>query len=35
LAGRIVGKWHKTTWDLTFDLKLPATDTAQGMDCGT
>jgi len=35
LAGRIVGKWHKTTWDLTFDLKLPATtDAAQGMDCG-
>jgi len=34
LAGRIVGKWHKTTWDLTFDLKLPATETAQGMDCG-
>jgi hypothetical protein len=34
LAGRIAGKWHKTTWDLTFDLKLPATDTAQAMDCG-
>jgi len=34
LSGRIVGKWRKTTWDLTFDLKLPATDAAQGMDCG-
>jgi len=35
LGGKIVGKWHKTTYDLTFDVKLPATDAAQAMDCGT
>lgn len=35
LAGKIVGKWHKTTFDLSFDVTLPATDAAQAMDCGT
>ncbi len=33
LAGRIAGRWHKTTWDLSFDVKLPAKDAALGMDC--
>jgi len=35
LSGKIVGKWRKTTWDLNFNVKLPATDAAQGMECGT
>jgi hypothetical protein len=33
LVGQMSGKWHKTTWNLTFDVKLPATDAATGMSC--
>jgi hypothetical protein len=33
LAGKIVGKWHKTAWNLTFEVELPTTDAAQGIDC--
>ena len=33
LAGDHVGRWHKTTWNLSFDVKLPAKDAAIGMDC--
>jgi hypothetical protein len=34
LAGQMIGSWHKTTWNITFDVKLPATDSATGMSCG-
>lgn len=34
LAGHVIGSWRKTTWNLTFDVKLPATDAATGMSCG-
>jgi len=33
LAGELIGHWHKTTWNLSFDVKLPAKDAAIGMDC--
>jgi uncharacterized protein len=34
LSGRIVGARGKTTWNLDFDLKLPAKDAAAGLSCG-
>jgi hypothetical protein len=34
LAGQMIGSWHKTTWNINFDVKLPATDSATGMSCG-
>ena len=34
LAGQMIGRWHKTTWNITFDVKLPTTDSATGMSCG-
>lgn len=34
LTGQMSGRWHKTTWNITFDVKLPATDSATGMSCG-
>jgi hypothetical protein len=34
LVGQIIGSWRKTTWNITFDVKLPATDSATGMSCG-
>jgi len=34
LSGRIVGARGKTTWNLDFDVKLPAKDAAAGMSCG-
>jgi hypothetical protein len=34
LSGRIVGARGKTTWNLEFDVKLPAKDAAAGMSCG-
>jgi Sel1 repeat len=34
LTGKIVGSKAKTTWNLEFDLKLPAKDAAAGMTCG-
>jgi hypothetical protein len=33
LAGKIAGKWHKTTWNLAFDVKLPKKDAETGMSC--
>jgi hypothetical protein len=33
LAGRIVGARGKTTWNLEFDVTLPAKDAAAGMTC--
>lgn len=32
-AVRIVGARGKTTWNLDFDVKLPARDAAAGMSC--
>ena len=34
LSGKIVGARGKTTWNLEFDVKLPAKDAAAGMSCG-
>ena len=34
LSGRIVGARGKTTWNLEFDVRLPAKDAAAGMSCG-
>lgn len=34
LVGKIVGRWGKTTWDLDFDVKLPAKEASTGMGCG-
>ena len=34
LAGKIVGSRSKTTWNLEFDVTLPAKDAAAGMSCG-
>lgn len=34
LAGQTSGKWRKTTWNATFDVKLPATESATGLSCG-
>jgi hypothetical protein len=34
LAGQMIGSWRKTTWNINFDVKLPATDSATGMSCG-
>ena len=33
LAGKITGSRGKTTWNLEFDVKLPATDAAMGIGC--
>ena len=34
LTGKIVGSRSKTTWNLDFDVTLPAKDAAAGMSCG-
>jgi hypothetical protein len=34
LAGKIAGKWQKTTWNVAFDVKLPKKDAETGMSCG-
>ena len=34
LTGKIVGSRSKTTWNLEFDVTLPAKDAAAGMSCG-
>ena len=34
LAGQMIGKWRKTTWNTTFNVKLPTTESATGMSCG-
>jgi len=34
LSGKIVGNRGKTSWNLDFDLTLPAKDAAAGMACG-
>jgi hypothetical protein len=34
LAGKIVGSRGKTTWNLDFDVKLPAKEASAGMSCG-
>jgi uncharacterized protein len=34
LSGRIVGARGKTTWNLEFNVRLPAKDAAAGMTCG-
>jgi len=34
LSGKIAGARGKTTWNLEFDVKLPAKDAAAGMSCG-
>ena len=34
LAGKIAGKWQKTSWNIAFDVKLPAKDAETGMSCG-
>jgi hypothetical protein len=34
LTGKIVGGRSKTTWNLDFDVTLPAKDAAAGMSCG-
>jgi hypothetical protein len=33
LAGKIVGSRGKTTWNLDFDVKLPAKEASAGMSC--
>lgn len=33
LAGDLAGHWNKTTWNLSFDVKLPAKEAATGMEC--
>lgn len=34
LVGAVTGSWRKTTFDLEFDVKLPARESESGMDCG-
>ena len=34
LTGRIVGSRAKTSWNLDFEVTLPAKDAAAGMSCG-
>jgi hypothetical protein len=34
LAGKIVGSRGKTTWNLDFDVKVPAKEASAGMSCG-
>jgi hypothetical protein len=34
LSGKIVGSRGNTSWNLDFDVTLPATDAAAGMSCG-
>jgi hypothetical protein len=35
LAGRIAGSWGKTTFNLDFDVKLPAKEASSGVACGS
>lgn len=34
IAGKIVGSWNKTKWNLDFDVKLPAKEASAGVGCG-
>lgn len=34
IAGKIVGSWNKTEWNLDFDVKLPAKEASAGVGCG-
>lgn len=34
LSGKIVGSRGSTSWNLDFDVTLPAMDAAAGMSCG-
>lgn len=34
LGGKIIGSWHKTTFNLDFDVRLPPKNAEAGMSCG-